>query len=237
MVSAIESNDRLRYNSVISLAGTLNDDAGTPACYDPQIEFETVFAPNVALVTTDPTIPATPTCPAPAFAVPWSIPALTAESAAVEIREFCALEGPFEDSVRGNLLALLPPGFQTRASGLLRFSAADVGAPVQTCTCHSECAGNRIRGGGSACVGGFCDVAIDVDRVVMMPEGFDIVVAESSSDPQASILPAALALLDPIVVLGLRGAASCDPNRIPTIASDGSPRVFTVPAVFDPPSI
>ena len=124
--------------------------------------------------------------------------------------------------------------------GLLTIDPKDVGVPeadIAACTCERDCnelnpdqaaylVGRRGRCVNAAATGevprGACFIRLDPDRLLLRPEGIELVIAEDASDTQ----------FDVVQTLGSEGgsglvdfgAVNCNPNRPPRALSEDPPR-------------
>ena len=124
--------------------------------------------------------------------------------------------------------------------GLLTIDPKDVGVPeadIAACTCERDCnelnpdqaaylVGRRGRCVNAAATGevprGACFIRLDPARLLLRPEGIELVIAEDASDTQ----------FDVVQTLGSEGgsglvdfgAVNCNPNRPPRALSEDPPR-------------
>lgn len=177
--------------------------------------------------------------------------------ARAEVHDFCIAEGDIEDNfVRDVLEGVIPTLFQGVLEAAAYADASDLGLPEEACTCSSECRGDPLRGPQSRCVRpanvmeGVCNVAIELDRVMIIPEGIMAVFAEDDEDPQWSLMaPLAPLVLDNVAASFGTGAItgdllrrlgvefSCDPARSPVWPSNTIPDPRVVPGVVDPTAL
>ncbi len=148
-----------------------------------------------------------------------------------EVHEFCSFESDLENAFVAEVLRDLVPRLLAEVFDVAtRASTAELGLPTQFCTCRFQCEGDPVRGPQSQCVHppgsiGNCDVAIELDRVFLTPEGIQLVFSENDADPQASVMTAMEGVVvqhladffqQPVGGLEAFGISfSCDPQRRP----------------------
>ncbi len=158
-----------------------------------------------------------------------------------EVHDFCPFEGEVERGFVDALSAQLPGQFNALFAPTITFTTAELGLPTVPCTCDVECGtagGDTALGPLSRCVGGSCNVVIDVDRTFVTPYGLQFVYTEDALDPQSSIMPAVVAIVNasrlPPFSAALGTVLSCDPTRAPIGERADRGEVNLIPATFDP---
>lgn len=162
--------------------------------------------------------------------------------ARAEVRDFCVGESGAEDDFVAALANDLPAQFAELIEQLTTLSASDAGVlPMRTCGCDAECGpaepfADPQRGPRSVCQDGFCNVRAEVDRMFVMPDGIELVFAESEDDTQFDVMDAVAEH-----IAGITGGAislSCDPARAPSTPTDRAlPESATVTRVTNPPDL
>ena len=144
-----------------------------------------------------------------------------------------------QDTVYRKLASLLPRGIASAIRDKLLqpnivFSTVDF--PLRRCDCDYECAEFDVSrptnpfgegtGGRHRCVERKCYFQLEMDRVVVRPEGLDIVLSEDEHDPQTGLL----AGWPPVAIVAASGLCDWDRGRSETANA-------SIPMVLPPATI
>lgn len=112
-------------------------------------------------------------------------------SVVVDIGDVCFVEPTIRGELEGAIKATFPHAFAEglkSATTLPVLGGASAGVPVVTCSCDRDCtaAALGVPGPRHRCLSGFCAVQLEADRVESRPDGLGVVLADETSDVQAS---------------------------------------------------
>lgn len=124
-----------------------------------------------------------------------------------EVADFCIVESIIEDKVVDKLRDKLPDALTNAVRNGTLIDPTSIGAAAgPSCGDDAACS-SAFPGVGHKCVMGQCELQLNVDRINMRPEGMELVLMETESDPQRPLLN------DSTVEGAVFEALTCGPDR------------------------